>query len=329
MFFLDVTGFDCGGEEVLKVIKFACQLLDVILFIVPMALIVMVTVDFFKNVIAKEDDMKKNLNLAIKRILYCMALFLINPVVSTAIGLLGNNGVDTMACITIAKTEDLSQYKIDNTYNDNVPTPDFSKPSGVTPSTEKDNSDSDGSSEQGGSSQNTSNYDYKNIFIGDSRCVGMKGAISSDKANSAEWICEVGKGYSWLNSTALKQLDDKISANEHYNIIINLGINDLNSISNYINLYNDMVSNQKYKNSKIIVVSVNPVNNKEAVNNGYQVTNDQVKKFNKELKKNLKNGISYCNIYSSIKKTYKTTDGIHYDNDTSKKIYDLIIQKCL
>lgn len=72
-----------------------------------------------------------------------MALFLINPVVSTAIGLLEKNGVDTMACITIAKTEDLSKYKIDNTYNDNVPTPDFSKPSGVVPSTEPDTKDPD------------------------------------------------------------------------------------------------------------------------------------------------------------------------------------------
>ena len=114
-----VTGFDCGGADVLRIIKFIFILLDIILFVVPMGLIIMVIVDFSKNVIAgKEDEMKKNLNIAIKRIIYCMVLFLIPTIVDFAIILvndLGNNiglGFDYMECITIAKEHDLSQYEM-------------------------------------------------------------------------------------------------------------------------------------------------------------------------------------------------------------------------
>lgn len=166
MFILGVTGFDCGGEEILKVIKFVSKLIDVTLFIVPMALIVIVTVDFFKNVVAgKEDDMKKNLNLAIKRVLYCMVLFLINPIVSTAINLLGNNGIDFMKCINIAKNENLSKYKIEYELDGGYdgPTPDFSKPSGVIPSKDQD-SNKDGETDPDNSSS-PSDDDDNNIDV--------------------------------------------------------------------------------------------------------------------------------------------------------------------
>jgi len=106
----------CGGAEVLKVIKFIWTLLDIVLFIVPMGLIVIISVDFAKNVIAGKDDaMKKNLGIAIKRIIYCLALFLVEPICGFAIGMLGNTvDVDWAKCIDIARTEsDFSEYEIE------------------------------------------------------------------------------------------------------------------------------------------------------------------------------------------------------------------------
>lgn len=119
MFFLDtVTGFSCGGAEVLRVLKFVFMLIDLVLFIVPMGLIVMVMVDFMKNVIAgKEDEMKKNANVAIKRIGFAAVLFLIPYIVGFVISLLGNLGVDYATCIKIAREEDnLWKYTIDWDY---------------------------------------------------------------------------------------------------------------------------------------------------------------------------------------------------------------------
>ena len=65
----------CGGADVLRILRFVFILLDMVCWIVPMGLIVMLMVDFGKNVIAgKEDEMKKNLNMVIKRIIYCIIL---------------------------------------------------------------------------------------------------------------------------------------------------------------------------------------------------------------------------------------------------------------
>ena len=110
MFFLDV---DCGGEGILKIIKFIWILLDCVKFIVPMGLIVMVMVDFAKNVISgREDDMKKNVNMVLKRVVFAMAIFLIPSIVQTAIHLLGKYWVDYAFCIDIAVNEsDLSKYR--------------------------------------------------------------------------------------------------------------------------------------------------------------------------------------------------------------------------
>ena len=117
MYFLDeatIDGLACGGADILRVIKFIFTLLDAVLFIIPMVLILMLSLDLAKNIIANKDDqMSKNLSLGIKRILFCVVLFLINPIVSFVMDFAGNNGVDFLKCVTIAKTEDLSQYEIE------------------------------------------------------------------------------------------------------------------------------------------------------------------------------------------------------------------------
>lgn len=144
IFFGDVTGFDCGGEPVLKIIKFVMDLLDVVLFMVPILLIVMLFVDFLKNVIAnQESDMQKNLKIVIKRVLMAMALFLVDPIVHFSFTLLENNDVDFASCIKIATTEDLSLYKIEISDDDYEPVDtDLSKPSGLKPSTGDSSSNS-------------------------------------------------------------------------------------------------------------------------------------------------------------------------------------------
>lgn len=98
---------DCGGADILKVIKFVFILLDLILFIVPVGLIIMVMIDFAKNVMAgKVDDMKKNANIAIKRIMYCVVLFLVPTIVNFVISLVSDAGVTAASCIELATADD-------------------------------------------------------------------------------------------------------------------------------------------------------------------------------------------------------------------------------
>lgn len=106
----------CGGADVLRILRFVFILLDMVCWIVPMGLIVMLMVDFGKNVIAgKEDEMKKNLNMVIKRIIYCIILFLVPTIVNFVVGIVSNVGVEAARCMEIARDhdDDLSRYEID------------------------------------------------------------------------------------------------------------------------------------------------------------------------------------------------------------------------
>lgn len=103
----------CGGAAVLRVIKFIMQLLNIIFIIVPIVLILLLIIDFGKNVIAKDSgDMSKNLQIAIKRLLLCIVLFLIPTIITASIKLLGNLGVDFANCIDIATTGNIDNYEI-------------------------------------------------------------------------------------------------------------------------------------------------------------------------------------------------------------------------
>ena len=100
---------DCGGVEFLRIVKFLLYLLDIIFFIAPMILIVMLTIDFGKAVISgSEDVMKKAKNLAIRRVIMCMALFLVTVIVYIAINLL-NKVPNYEYCMNKAKG-DLSNF---------------------------------------------------------------------------------------------------------------------------------------------------------------------------------------------------------------------------
>ena len=112
MFLNDVeTCRACGGADVVRILKFIWTLLDIVLFVIPIGLIVIVMIDFMKNVMAgKEDEMKKNLNIAIKRIIYAVVLFLVPTIVSVAINIVdevvGDNvNVQALACIALLEKD--------------------------------------------------------------------------------------------------------------------------------------------------------------------------------------------------------------------------------
>ena len=111
MNFLSLTDV-CTNSNVLRVMLFLINLIRIIFFAVPIGLIVMTSVDLAKNVItSKEDEMKKNVNVAIKRIIMAVVIFFIQPIVSFAINGLGDNGVEFTKCITNATKENIDYYE--------------------------------------------------------------------------------------------------------------------------------------------------------------------------------------------------------------------------
>ena len=119
MTFLEILGnFTCGGADVLKVIRFVFLLLDILFILVPIGLILMISLDFAKAVIANDgDSMKKMAMMALKRVIYCVFLFLIPSFGNAFIALVGDGAkqgeANALTCIDIARNDDLSLYEAD------------------------------------------------------------------------------------------------------------------------------------------------------------------------------------------------------------------------
>ena len=108
-------GAGSGAEFVCKnycqaarVIVFVKKIMNIVFFIVPMLLIVMLSFDFFKNVIfGSEDEAKKNTSLAIKRIIAAIILFLIPHIINTTASALEFAGVKGAKLYRLATEENL------------------------------------------------------------------------------------------------------------------------------------------------------------------------------------------------------------------------------
>lgn len=157
------------------------------------------------------------------------------------------------------------------------------------------------------------------IFLGDSRMVGMSGAVSS---SDIKYIAKVGMGYSWLNSTAGPTLRSYLNANSDVKVILALGINDLGNIQSYITYYQSLI--KKYPKTKFYILAVNPVDEKTEKAHGYTVKNSQIETFNKKLSTAF--GSAYLNSYTYLKKQgISTADGIHYQPKTYMALFNYIV----
>lgn len=159
----------------------------------------------------------------------------------------------------------------------------------------------------------------KIIFIGDSRTVGMKNAVGS---NDHIWSCEVGKGLSWMKSTGVPNIEQQI--NQDTAIVILMGVNDCADpgiASIYATYINKEVKEWTKSGAEVYYVSVNPVD--ESKYEG-PITNSDIDDFNSTLKSILDKSISWIDTNSAIKNSFKTSDGLHYDDDTYKNIYNII-----
>lgn len=152
------------------------------------------------------------------------------------------------------------------------------------------------------------------LMIGDSRCVMMQAATGG---GGAGWICENGKGYDWMMSTAFPSADAIVGKGTK--VVICLGVNDTNHAASYATAINAKAAEWAQRGAKTYFVSVNPV-----WENPY-TTEDKVIAFNATMAASLI-GVKYVNTHDTLATTgYTMIDGLHYNDETSKVIYNLII----
>lgn len=111
----------CNNPDVLRVIMYIKILLKYVFILVPMGLILMMGLDFFKNVVAgKEDEMSKNTKLSLKRLIFCVALFFVPTIVSLVVKII-DDSLDTKTsytdCIINAESSIIEEKEADYAWN--------------------------------------------------------------------------------------------------------------------------------------------------------------------------------------------------------------------
>jgi hypothetical protein len=145
----------------------------------------------------------------------------------------------------------------------------------------------------------------------------MDKAVDIENHDREFCVAKVGQGLYWFKNTALKKIEKIKKENTSltsWRYVICLGVNDLGNINNYLEEYKKIAKEDS--NIQLILVSVNPVKNYPSI------TNSQIKKFNVKLSDA---GYDYIDTFSKMQKEgFTSTDGLHYDDATYKKIYSYI-----
>lgn len=185
-------------------------------------------------------------------------------------------------------------------------------------------------------------FDNKIIVVGDSRMEFIEN--KKDKLNipnNLSFIAKSGAKIDWLENYALGKLENKlnnIDENYNYHVVVNLGVNDLNSTSsveniagNYFNYYKNLAL--KYPNIKFYALAVNPVDEKTIDSKWYgnKRNNRKIRNFNAVMNSLIEkidlNNLSICDSYHSL--SFYLPDGLHYDTDTDQKIINYIANHCV
>lgn len=195
---------------------------------------------------------------------------------------------------------------------------------------EEDNNDnnSNNNSSNNVSNTNTGNA-YGNLYVGDSRTVGMGQSVSMGSTDLV--YATSGGAMAAYNKDIAKALN-VINSNpdKRYNLVLNYGVNNLGA--DWVGAYKSLI-NQVNGRANILIVSINPCNDSIAL----YCRNSNIVPVNNKLKNAFSSGyqnVKYCDTYSAFvnKSNYlnmiETREGIHY----TKEGYSFInneINRCL
>lgn len=194
---------------------------------------------------------------------------------------------------------------------------------------EANNNNNNNSTNNNQSNSTTGNNAYGDLFVGDSRTVGLGSQVSMKSTDSV--YATSGGAMSAFNTDVAKALNKINSDSSHrYNLILNYGVNNMSQ--DWVSAYKNVI-NQVNGKANILVVSVNPCND----NIAKYCRNSNIEVFNRKLESAFSSGynnVKYCDTYTPFKNTpnytnmIETKEGIHYTKQGGEFIYNKINQ-CL
>lgn len=162
--------------------------------------------------------------------------------------------------------------------------------------------------------------DHRVIFVGDSRTVGAHDALV-DTEDQCVFIGETGEGHAYLVERALPALYDAIADYPDAAVVFNLGVNDCENITLYLDTYEQVLAD--FPDTRFYFMSVNPV-----TEDSEHVTNDDIKAFNRVLRAVFPD--RYIDTYTWMTEGgFISTDGVHYAHRQYEAIHDYAVRAVL
>lgn len=157
---------------------------------------------------------------------------------------------------------------------------------------------------------------HRILFVGDSRTLGMEDAVQDD----CIYLGAEGEGYDWFSNEGISSLAQSLESDPTIPVVINLGVNDPQNINIYIDLYNSLID--QYPDTPFYFMSINPLDEDADFN----TTNEMAELFNATLKSTFPD--RYLDCYTYLKENgFETVDGLHYTDETYKKIHDYVVNE--
>lgn len=326
----------CHDSAIGGILRFVKNGLTIIQIVGPILALISISLFFFQLV--KHPDDKKVMKKIRNSFIALVVLFFIPLFVTVVFSWLGSS-TDISDCWNSANMnfgnttyQDTGESKDKNPVLTDPDEYQKGKPKPKSEYTNNGNNSNNNSNSNGGTGDrigagNTSASHV--IFIGDSRTVQMYAYSTGDwgganyssggvhEVGNDLYVAEGAMGLSWLQSTGIP------AASKYFNsgsaIVILMGVNDLTNANNYINYVNSNASSWKSKGSSLYFVSVNPCEG------NYAHMNSGIQNFNNTVKNGLSNTVGWIDTYSVlVSGGFSTTDGLHYDGNTYKTIYNYI-----
>lgn len=155
------------------------------------------------------------------------------------------------------------------------------------------------------------------IFIGDSRFVALDQYCSISSVQDFFVLAKVSAGYKWMSDEAIPAAYDIMESHPEitdWMIVSGFGINDLHNREKYGAAYQSLA-----EAAQVVVLSVNPVGR------GSRIRDDKIVSFNEAMMQT--EGIEYLDTYGFLKESgFYARDGVHYDAETNRKLWDMLLE---
>ena len=314
MFILDLVN-NCNNPALANILIIIKRFINILQIFVPIIAMVFLAVKLIKMTMDPEN--KKNFPRIKNWLIAIIVVFALPVIVDTLMNILGEN-YSISACWNYAEqVQTIGQQSNYNDSNDEEKNNSILIDSDDYDDASPSNNNSSGSSNSNSSNNSNSSTPVGNgsvIFIGDSRTVQMKAHVGE---GNDIWSCKGSMGLNWMKSTGVPNIASSIKSGSK--IVILMGVNDLYQPSAYISYINSNASEWASKGATTYFVSVNPCDG------SYNHLNDDISSFNSKLKAGLNSNIRYIDSNSYLYSVgFTTTDGLHYDQATSRKIYNYV-----